>query len=425
MEQFSERLRRSSEWTLSLYAGMAAFACYFCMYGFRKPFTAAEFAGIGWLSSEITLKTALLISQTLGYTISKYAGIIICSETRPGWRATGLVILILIAEAALILFAILPDDWRVLAIFLNGLPLGMVWGFVARYLEGRRTSDLLYLAMSCSIILASAFVKDMGRMFLVAGISEWWMPAVTGLTFLVPFLVSVWMLDQLPPPRPQEEALRTRRVSMSSSDRRTFFQDLMVPLCLFFAANMLLTAFRDFRDNFGIEVLSNLGYAETPALFSRTEIPITLAVLATFGMFSLIQNDRLNFSLLIGTMTFGTVLMGGATWLFQEHRLSGLWWMGLTGLGAFLAYIPLNAIIFDRIISLYGKAATAVFAIYIADATGYTVTVGLLFYKDLFAAGLSREEYLQQLTYATSVFGSIAIVTAGILMLRRTWIRDH
>ncbi|HWL08194.1 MAG TPA: DUF5690 family protein, partial [Planctomicrobium sp.] len=81
MEQFSERLRRSSEWTLSLYAGMAAFACYFCMYGFRKPFTAAEFAGIGWLSSEITLKTALLISQTLGYTISKYAGIIICSET--------------------------------------------------------------------------------------------------------------------------------------------------------------------------------------------------------------------------------------------------------------------------------------------------------------------------------------------------------
>ncbi|MEW4451247.1 DUF5690 family protein, partial [Bremerella sp. JC817] len=38
-------------------------------------------------------------------------------------------------DATLMLFAVVPVHWKVLAIFLNGLPLGMVWGLVVRYLE--------------------------------------------------------------------------------------------------------------------------------------------------------------------------------------------------------------------------------------------------------------------------------------------------
>ena len=63
-----------------VYAAFAAFATYFCMYAFRKPFSAAEYEGLTFFTTEINLKTVLVISQIIGYELSKYIGIKICSE---------------------------------------------------------------------------------------------------------------------------------------------------------------------------------------------------------------------------------------------------------------------------------------------------------------------------------------------------------
>src|SRR5499427_6750049 len=176
------------------YAIAAAFATYFCMYAFRKPFAAARFEGEQFLGGAVALKTALMVSQILGYTVSKYIGIKVCPEVRPGRRAGMLVLLILAAEAALVLFAILPRDLKVIAIFCNGLPLGMVWGLVVWYLEGRMTSELLLAGLACSYIVSSGAVKDVGRQLMAQGISEATMPMVAGFLFLPPFLLSVWLL---------------------------------------------------------------------------------------------------------------------------------------------------------------------------------------------------------------------------------------
>ena len=140
------------------YAIAAAFATYFCMYAFRKPFAAARFDGEQFLGGEVALKTAFVVSQILGYTVSKYIGIKVCPEVRPGRRSGMLVLLVLAAEAALVLFAVLPRDLKVVAIFCNGLPLGMVWGLVVWYLEGRLTSELLLAGLACSYIVSSGAV---------------------------------------------------------------------------------------------------------------------------------------------------------------------------------------------------------------------------------------------------------------------------
>src|SRR6516162_6316727 len=103
-------------------ATFAAFGAYFCMYAFRRPFAAAEFEGQHFFGGEITLKTAFVVSQILGYTVSKYIGIKVCPEVTPGRRAGMLVVLILLGEAALVLFAILPAHLKVVAMFCNGLP---------------------------------------------------------------------------------------------------------------------------------------------------------------------------------------------------------------------------------------------------------------------------------------------------------------
>src|SRR5262245_61448458 len=136
------RLEIGPAWLFTVVAGTAAFATYFAMYAFRKPFAAAEFAGLTLFGSGIQLKTAFVISQIIGYALSEYIGIKVCSEVTRRRRAVMLVGLVLTAEAALVLFALLPADLKIIALFLNGLPLGMVWGMVVRYLEGRRTSEL-------------------------------------------------------------------------------------------------------------------------------------------------------------------------------------------------------------------------------------------------------------------------------------------
>ncbi|MEO1865615.1 MAG: DUF5690 family protein, partial [Pseudomonadota bacterium] len=109
------------------------------MYAFRKPFAAAKYEGLQFFDTDLQIKTAFVLSQIIGYCLSKYLGCKVCSELSRNNRAKALVGLIFVAFAALIGFAIAPPNLKVVAMFFNGLPLGMIWGLVSRYLEGRKT----------------------------------------------------------------------------------------------------------------------------------------------------------------------------------------------------------------------------------------------------------------------------------------------
>ena len=150
-------LTRAGPKAFSAYAIIAAFSTYFCMYAFRKPFTAGVFEGhydvpgIG----DLKWKVILVVSQILGYTVSKFAGIKIVSEMSPARRGLAIVALIAIAEAALGLFAITPAPWSAIWLFANGIPLGMIWGLVFGFLEGRRTTEALGAGLSASLLFSA------------------------------------------------------------------------------------------------------------------------------------------------------------------------------------------------------------------------------------------------------------------------------
>ena len=57
----------------------ASFSTYFCMYAFRKPFSAASYDGLKFLGGDVDLKTAFVISQIIGYALSKVIGIKVLS----------------------------------------------------------------------------------------------------------------------------------------------------------------------------------------------------------------------------------------------------------------------------------------------------------------------------------------------------------
>jgi len=417
MNPLRKRLTTASGPLFAFYAIFASFCAYFCMYAFRKPFAAGSFEGeFGLLG--IDLKTGLVISQILGYAISKYIGIKVCSEITPGRRAIMLVGLILWAEGALVIVGVAPGSWKALGLVLNGLSLGMIWGLVVWYLEGRRTSELLLAGLSCSYIIASAVVKDVGLWLMDMGVSESWMPAATGGCFLAPYLVSVWLLNQLPPPDEKDVEARVEREPMGGK-RLAFLSKFAFGLTLLFVFYFFLTAHRDFRDNYGKELLTELNIIDQEQIFTRIDTPIALGVLVMLAALILVKDNRKG---LVGALVIiiaGTALMGISTLMFRHEMIDGFWWMVLVGLGTYLAYVPFGSVVFERMIASTRTVGTAVFAIYVADALGYTGSVGMQIYKDLGQSESSRLDFFMDFTIYLSGLGVVTLVIASIYF----WVR--
>ena len=398
---------------------MAAFSTYFCMYAFRKPFSAASYEGLEFLNTSFDLKTVLVTSQIIGYALSKMIGIKVVSEITRRSRFRMLVGMILVAQAALFAFAVLPPSLKVMAIFFNGLPLGMVWGLVVWYLEGRKTSEMLLAGLSCSFILASGVVKDIGRWLMSAHeIDQFWMPFVTGCLFLIPFLLSAYMLNRLPEPSRDDRLARMERSTMDGSQRWAFIRQFLPGMVMLMIAYFFLTAYRDFRDNFGVEIFDQLGYGiNEDAIFTRSELWVAFGVVGALAMLNLIKNNLWGLIGAFAVMTSGVMLMGVGTLLFDNGMIDGLTWMILCGLGSYLAYVPYGSVLFERLIASTRAMGTAVFVIYVADSIGYVGAIMVMGVKDQFAADVSRLEFFRYLTYGMSVLGVVMLVSSLIYFI--------
>jgi hypothetical protein len=401
---------------LVAWAIAAAFSAYFCMYAFRKPFAAASFPGEVF---GIQLKIALVLSQVIGYALSKFVGIRVVSETSRARRAVTLVALIGMAELALIAFGLLPPAGQVVAIFFNGLPLGAVWGLVFGFLEGRKTTELLGAGLSASYIVASGAVKSIGRMLLDAGVPEVWMPALTGALFLGPFLLAVWALNRLPPPSAEDVAARVEREPMDADHRRQFFRRFAPGLIALTILYVFLTAYRDFRDNFQAEIFAELGQLDA-SVFARSEGLVAITVLALLAAIFLIRDNRRALLVLHGLMIAGLLLIAASTLMLRTGWIGGMTWMILDGIGLYLAYVPYGCVLFDRLIAATGVVATSVFMIYVTDAFGYVGSIGVLLVKNFSTVELSWLDFFVGFSWVTVAAGVTGFVISGVYFARIT-----
>ena len=65
---------------------------------------------------------------------------------------------------------------------------------------------------------------------------------------------------------------------MDSKARRDFFGMFAPGLVALTLLYMLLTAYRDFRDNFSREIWDAIGFEGTPSVFTLAEIPIAVGL---------------------------------------------------------------------------------------------------------------------------------------------------
>lgn len=396
-------LSGTNKFLFTVYTALAAFLLYTCVYGLRKTFAVATFEGIEYFG--VSYKVWLVVFQVIGYALSKFIGIKVVSELKSTARSKGILLLSLAAAVSWLLFGLTPAPYNILFLFTNGLPLGMIWGLIFSYLEGRQTTEALGAGLSVSFIFSAGFSKTVGAFILTWGVAESWVPFVASLLFIPPLLLFLWLLDRVPPPTPADHAMRTRRQPMNKEERWAFTITFAPVLPILILAYMLLTALRDFRDNFSAEIWSALGYGHSPEIFTVTEIPIAIVVLAAIGSMIFIRDNKKALFLNLCMVMSGFIFLGLGTFLYTRHLITPPMWVVMTGFGLYIGYVPFNCVLFERLIAAFRITGTVGFVMYLADAFGYLGSVGLLFYKEFAQPGISWVDFFIAATAIVSVGG--------------------
>lgn len=410
-------LQQTNGFWFSVYTAGAAFCLYTCIFALRKTFGVAtyennEVAGVDF-------KVWMVIFQLIGYMLSKFIGIKVVSELGSHARAKGILLMVGIASISWLFFALTPTPYNLIFLFFNGLPLGMVWGMVFGYLEGRKFTEVLGASLSVSFIFSSGFAKTIGGLVMQQGISEFWMPFVSCCIFFGPLLLFLWLLDKIPNPTGEDEALRTKRSPMSRQERVRFALTFLPGLILLILTYTLLTAFRDFRDNFSSEIWISLGYGDKPSIFTTTEVPVTIVVLIVIGSLMVIRNNYKAMLVNHVIVLLGFITVGISTYAFQEKWISAPTWMILIGMGLYFGYIQFNSIFFDRLIATFKYVSTVGFLIYLADSIGYLGSASVLFYKEFGQKNLSWLEFFMTGGYVISVVGSVLILLSLLYFIKK------
>ena len=407
--KLSSWLSSQNKTIATLYLSLAAFLTYACMYGLRKPFTVAEYNGIALWGMDF--KTLLIISQVVGYALSKFIGIKVISEMKRRSRAISIILLTGIAECSLILFSIVPPPFSLIFLFFNGLPLGMIWGLVFAYLEGRRTTEILGTVLSISFIVSSGFVKSIGILLIeYFHLSDFQMPWITGMIFYIPLIILVWLLDNTPDPSMEDELNRTKRIPMDKNQRKKILSEFAAGLIMMIIAYMLLTIYRDLRDNFSADIWKSIGYGGNSMILTWSELPIAIIVFAVMSSVMLIKNNKKAFNINFLIVLSGFMMIGLSTLGLKAGLINPVTWMVLLGLGTYLGYLPFNCLLFDRLIAAFGSTANAGFFIYLADSFGYLGTVSTLIFRNFNKKAFSWSNFLMTSSYGMAISGSILIL---------------
>lgn len=391
-------------------AAIVAFLAYSSIYAYRKPFTVATFEGVSFWG--VPYQAWLIISQVVGYMLSKFYGIKFIAELKRLGRWKTITLLVGIAWLSLLFFAVIPAPLGIFFLFINGFMLGFMWGIIFSYVEGRIGTDFIGSVLAVSFIFAGGFTRSVAKwLMLDQGVSEQWMPFITGLIFALPLVVFVYLLEQMPPPDATDIHERAERVPMNKAGRKQLLRSFGTGIVVITITYSFLTVIRDIRDNYMANMWNELGYGKDASIFAKTETTTAIIVLVLMSLLVLIRKNINAFRIVHIVIAAGFFIAGISSLLFVMGKLNGALWMQLTGLGLYMAYIPFNCIFFERMIATFRIAGNVGFLIYIADAYGYLGSVIVMLAKSFMEIKLQWASF-----YSNGVIIFSLIGVAGTLV---------
>ena len=405
MYKFRHYIERQSQHFIAFYLGLAGFSTYFCMYAFRKPFTAGDFHDVSLWG--VDYKIILVIAQVLGYATAKGLGIKIVSEVLPEKRPKYIVWMIVFAGINLLLFALVPPPYNCIFLYFNGFGLGMIYGLVFSFLEGRQITEILGAGLAISFIISSGIVKSIGKYLINLGVNEYWMPFWMGLIFFPLLLLSVYGLSLTPKPTENDQKERSIRLPMNAKSRNNFIQKYGFGLISLILVYVLMTILRDIRDNFGVEIWRELGVTDA-SIFTKTETLIGFAICILTASMYFVKDHKRAFWLNHLIIFTGCLLILIAANLFQNNTISPFVWSVLMGIGLYMAYVPYNGMLFERLLAVLKEKGNVGFLFYLADFSGYLTTVIILIYQNF---GIHKTSWLSFLISLSQFLPLICIAS--------------
>jgi MFS family permease len=402
----------------ALYAAAVAFLSYASIYAYRKPFTVATFEGVRFWG--VSYQTLLIISQGIGYMLSKFYGIKFISELKRLGRWRTSAALIGIAWLAMLVFALVPAPYGMICLLVNGFMLGFMWGIIFSYVEGRRATDFIGSAMAVSFIFAGGFTRSVAVWLRDEWqVPEQWLGFATGLVFLVPLIVFTYLIEKIPPPDVDDVNERTVRLPMNKQNRKALLKTFGLGIVVITITYLFLTIMRDIRDNFMANMWNDLGYGKKPAIFTSTETITSIVVLAMMSCLVIVRNNFRAFQLAHGVVAAGFLLAGISSIMFISGTMSGALWMQLTGLGLYMGYIPFNCIFFERMIASFRIAGNVGFLIYIADAWGYFGSMTVMLSKEILKLQLNWVSFYSSAVIVFALIGTACTILSLVYFNRK------
>jgi hypothetical protein len=224
----------------------------------------------------------------------------------------------------------------------------------------------------------------------------------------------------MPKPSEADKVMRVERLPMTNADKRNVLRKYGWGIFSILLLYTMLATMRDFRDNFSVEIWNEIDPSWNKAVFSETESITGVIVLIAIASLSLIRSNLRGFRATLWLMASGLLISGGSTLLFHIHLLSPFWWMSLVGMGMFLAYIPVQVALFERMIAVFRIRANAGFFVYLCDSIGYLGSVILLLYKEFFMKSMSWSKVLMRFSYLQAAVGLLLIITAAVFFARKS-----
>lgn len=412
----NQKNKKLSEALLILWAGGAALLSYSLVYALRKPYTAASFEGLTLFDCDY--KVAVTTIQILGYVIAKFFGIKIISELKRENRFRFFVGSAILAEVALVGFGLLNAPFNVIAMFVNGLSLGCMWGVIFSFIEGRKITDILASLLGVSMVFSSGLAKSFG-LFVMNDlhVSQFWMPALIGGLALPVLVFMGYMLKRLPHPTAEDIALRNERVVLDGKGRKSIFLKYASILTLLLVGNFLLMTLRDIKEDFLVNILDMDN--QSSWLFAQVDTIVTLIILGIFALFVFFRSNIKALMCLMALVIAGCLTMTYVSYHYETLDLSPVGWLFIESLSIYIAFLTFQTLFFDRFIACFRIKGNVGFFITLIDFTGYLGTVTLLSTKELLGIDLDWFSLFNHIACIVGGLCTILFSVAAVLILRR------
>jgi Family of unknown function (DUF5690) len=312
-----------------------------------------------------------------------------------------------------------PAPWNVFWLFVNGLPLGVVFGLVLSFLEGRKATEALAAGLCASFILADGAAKSLGAWLLGVGFSERWMPFVAGALSSAPLLLFALLLTRIPPPSAEDIRQRHERIPMTAGQRGQLFRAWAGGLLMLMGTYLLLTVLRSVRADFAPELWKELGYGRQPGVFASSELWVMAGVVTASGLSVLVRDNKRAFFLSLGICALGFVLVGLAL-LGRGAWLSGFSFMVLIGMGLYLPYVAIHTTVFERLLALAQQRGNVGYLLYLADSFGYLGYVAVMLGKSALAQAGDFLGFFTKLAASSVGLATVMLLGGVVYFYRRT-----